>query len=80
MPFQSEKPVVHGVPVDPTQIVRVSSDLVMEGMGDRRVSYPTDDGSLVGELLHTPLRWPRAFVRTKDEAPPKVIIFPHPTL
>ncbi|HSV87673.1 MAG TPA: hypothetical protein VLH61_03440 [Bacteroidales bacterium] len=58
----------------------MSIDLVMKGMGHRRVPYPTDDGSQVGELKHTPLRWPRAFVRMKDEAPPKVIIFPHPTL
>lgn len=73
--YEPENPIViHGVPQDPERVVRVSIDVVEEGMYHVKVPDPVDDCFEVGELLNTPIPWPRHCVRLCHEAQ-KVIIF-----
>jgi hypothetical protein len=70
--------LVHGVPHDPASTARVSIDDVYEGKEERRVPFPTSEGTFVGELKGTPIAWPRYYVKLIGEPAPKVFIFSNP--
>ena len=69
----SQPIVIHGVPRDPNIFVRVSIDVIVEGKENVKVVHMVDDLTDIGDLLHTPIPWPRNCVRLRKQGE-KVII------